>query len=660
MAWKKTRPERSATPIARPQEAWLLACAVLTLAPHVQHAPTWLGLATGAALGWRALLWWLRRPLPTRWLLTLLVLAGTIGVFATYRQLFGKDPGVALLIMFLALKLLELRSVRDALAAVFLCYFLLLTHFLNDQEIEVAAITLAALLVITAALASLNRAAGKPGSQLRLAAAMLAQATPFMLILFLLFPRVQGPLWGLPVDAYSGLTGLSETMSPGSISGLSVSGAIAFRARFEGTPPAQNLLYWRGPVLRFFDGRVWRAGPESLLSELPYEAAESGLAYTVTLEPHNKPWLFALELPAMLPPESRMRGDYQLLARSLIRNRIRYEMRSIPTLAPGADLSPREIKANLLLPAQVNPRARALAASWRQRLGDDAAIVREALTHFRREGFIYTLSPPVLGDNSMDEFLFNTRRGFCEHYASAFVFLMRAADVPARVVTGYQGGEFNPVDGHLIVRQSDAHAWAEVWFGARGWQRVDPTAAIAPNRIESGLAAAIPEGEALPLAARADLAWLRGLRYRWEAMNNSWNQWVLGYNPERQREVLARLGMREPDWQRMTAAMATLSGLVMLLLVAWALRRRSRMDPALAAWNRLSRRLARIGLARQAWEGPADYARRVARTRPSLGPDVESIARLYAALRYGRGSDAGGLARMKRLIARLDTASGPS
>lgn len=660
MAWKKTRPERSATPIARPQEAWLLACAVLTLAPHVQHAPTWLGLATGAALGWRALLWWLRRPLPTRWLLTLLVLAGTIGVFATYRQLFGKDPGVALLIMFLALKLLELRSVRDALAAVFLCYFLLLTHFLNDQEIEVAAITLAALLVITAALASLNRAAGKPGSQLRLAAAMLAQATPFMLILFLLFPRVQGPLWGLPVNAYSGLTGLSETMSPGSISGLSVSGAIAFRARFEGTPPAQNLLYWRGPVLRFFDGRVWRAGPESLLSELPYEAAESGLAYTVTLEPHNKPWLFALELPAMLPPESRMRGDYQLLARSLIRNRIRYEMRSIPTLAPGADLSPREIKANLLLPAQVNPRARALAASWRQRLGDDAAIVREALTHFRREGFIYTLSPPVLGDNSMDEFLFNTRRGFCEHYASAFVFLMRAADVPARVVTGYQGGEFNPVDGHLIVRQSDAHAWAEVWFGARGWQRVDPTAAIAPNRIESGLAAAIPEGEALPLAARADLAWLRGLRYRWEAMNNSWNQWVLGYNPERQREVLARLGMREPDWQRMTAAMATLSGLVMLLLVAWALRRRSRMDPALAAWNRLSRRLARIGLARQAWEGPADYARRVARTRPSLGPDVESIARLYAALRYGRGSDAGGLARMKRLIARLDTASGPS
>lgn len=655
MGWKN-KPERASTPIQRTQEPWLFACALLTLAPHAPHAPLWLSLATTATLAWRALLWWRHWPLPPRWLLTLLVLAGTIGVFATFRQIFGKDPGVALLIMFLALKLLELRSVRDALAAVFLCYFLLLTHFLNDQEIEVAGLTLAALLTATAALASLGRPGGSPGRHVRLAATMLAQATPFMLILFLLFPRVQGPLWGLPVDAFSGLTGLSETMAPGSISGLSLSGAIAFRARFEGPPPAQPLLYWRGPVLRFFDGRTWRAGPESLLAELPYAVDQPGLSYTVTLEPHNKPWLFALELPAVLPPESRMRGDYQLLARALVRQRMRYEMRSIPGLMPGADLSVREVKTNLLLPAQVNPRARQLAAEWRERLGDDRAILREALAYFRRQGFIYTLSPPPLADNSMDAFLFETRRGFCEHFASAFVFLMRAAGVPARVVTGYQGGEFNPVDSHLIIRQSDAHAWAEVWFAGRGWERVDPTAAIAPNRIEAGLAAAVPAGEALPLAARADLPWLRNLRYRWEAMNNSWNQWVLGYNPERQREVLSRLGMREPDWQRMTVALATLCGLVMLVLVAWALRRRTRVEPALAAWNRLSRKLARLGLARLAWEGPSDYARRVARQAPRLAPEVGRIAQLYAGLRYGCQADPADLARMKALIAQLDTA----
>ena len=655
MAWRRPRP--ASAPIARTQEPWLIACALLTLAPHAQYAPLWLSIVTAIALAWRAAIWWLRRALPPRWLLTALVVGGTLAVFATYRQLFGKDPGVALLIIFLALKLLELRSVRDALAAVFLCYFLLLTHFLNAQEIENAATTVAALLVITAALASLSRAGRGIGGNLRLAALMLAQAVPFMLILFLLFPRVEGPLWGLPIDAYSGLTGLSDTMSPGSISGLSVSGAIAFRARFDDPTPPRNTLYWRGPVLRFFDGRTWRSGPQPLLDELPYETDGAAVAYSITLEPHNKPWLFALELPSTLPTDSRLSGDYQLLARRPVRNRIRYEMRSVPGLMAGKLLAAQAIKSNLLLPPEVNPRARELAAGWRRQLDDDEAIIREMLQYLRRQPFVYTLSPPPLGANSVDDFLFETRRGFCEHYASAFVFMMRAAGVPARVVTGYQGGESNPVDGYLIVRQSDAHAWTEVWLKGRGWLRIDPTAAIAPGRIESGLAAAVAADEAIPFAARSDLSFLRDLRFRWEAMNNSWNQWVLGYNPERQREVLSRLGMRQPDWQRMTAAMATLGGLVMLLLTAWALHQRTRIDPLLSAWNRLGRKLARAGLARHGWEGPRDYARRVAHARPALGAQVEHIAQLYIALRYGRGADAGGLAELKRLIARLDLAS---
>jgi transglutaminase-like putative cysteine protease len=654
----KTAHKPKPAPLARASEPWLVACAALTLSPHAAHAPLWLSLSAGAGLAWRGLIWWRRWALPPRWLLTLLVLAGSIAVLASYRQFFGKDPGVALLIIFLTLKLLELRSVRDGLAALFLCYFLLLTHFLYEQSMEVAGVTLSALVMITAALASLAHAGRSPLAHLRLSGLMLAQALPFMLAIFLLFPRVQGPLWGLPMDAYSGLTGLSDTMSPGSISELSLSGAIAFRAKFEGDPPPQNMLYWRGPVLRHFDGRTWRAGRQTVAQGLPYEHEGRGIPYAVTLEPHNKPWLFALEMPALLPPETLISGEYQLLARTPVRTRVRYELRSHVGLTPGMDAASEILRANLQLPDGINPRSRELAAEWRRMLGDDEAVIRQMLNHFRQQAFIYTLTPPLLGKNSIDEFLFETRRGFCEHYAAAFVFTMRAAGIPARVVTGYQGGEHNPVDGYLIVRQSDAHAWAEAWIAKKGWVRVDPTAAIAPTRIEAGLASASPEGYPIPFIERADLAWLRELRFRWEAMNNSWNQWVLGYNPQRQRELLSRLGMHEPDWKGMTAALAVICGLLMLALTAWTLHRRIRLDPVLRAWNGLSRKLGRDGLARHTWEGPSDYARRVARARPQLAAAIERIAALYIALRYDQktsSTDDGKelLRELKHLIAEM-------
>ena len=632
--------KRPSSPLlARAQVLWLLACAALTLAPDVEHAPLWLTAAVGVALAWRAAIWWRSAELPPRWLLTFLVAAGSMGVFLTYRQFFGKDPGVALLILFLALKLLEMRRVRDGLAVIFLCYFLLLTHFLNEQGLEVAGLTLAALVVITAALASLAHAGQSVLAYLRLSALMLAQAGPFMLVLFLLFPRVQGPLWGMPADAYSGMSGLSDTMSPGSISNLSLSSEIAFRVRFEGEVPPKHLLYWRGPVLRLFDGRTWRAGVQQAKVSLPDTAPGETVRYAVTLEPHNKHWLFALEMPAVPPPGAIVSGEYQVLSKLPVRSRLRYAMQSRPDSASGTDESKAILRNHLNLPAN-NPRTRALAEQWRREMGQEAgqdeAVIRRMLDHFRQESFFYTLTPPLLGENSIDQFLFETRRGFCEHYASAFVFAMRAAGIPARVVTGYQGGERNPVDDYLIVRQSDAHAWAEVWLEGKGWLRVDPTAAVAPSRIEAGLASAMPAGEPLPFLVRADLSWLRQIRFRWDAVTNSWNQWVLGYNPERQREVLSRFGMREPDWKAMTAVMAALCGLLLLGLTAWALHKRVRLDPTVRAWNRLSRKLARIGLARQDWEGPADYAHRIALARPELAHHMSAIAALFIDLRYGK------------------------
>lgn len=647
------RAKRGSPVLARTQEPWLFACAVLTLLPGVEHAPAWLNAAVGMAVAWRVAIWWRRAALPPRWLLSFLVVAGSVGIFLTYRQFFGKDPGIGLLILFLALKLLEMRRVRDGLAVIFLCYFLLLTHFLNAQGLEVAGLTLAALVVITAALASLGHAARPVLAHLRLSALLLAQATPFMLILFLLFPRVQGPLWGLPVDAYSGMSGLSDTMSPGSISNLSLSAEIAFRVKFEGDVPPQQALYWRGPVLNAYDGQTWRAAPRQEKVSLPDTAANQVVRYAVTLEPHNKPWMFALEMPASLPPGARLTHDYQVLSKAPVRSRLRYEMLSYPEYRAGMDESGTSLNKYLELPAN-NPRTRALAGQWRRELAADEAIIGRMLEHFRRESYFYTLTPPLLGENSVDQFLFETRRGFCEHFASSFVIAMRAAGIPARIVTGYQGGERNPVDGYLIVRQSDAHAWAEVWLEGKGWVRVDPTAAIAPNRIEAGLASAMPVGEPLPFLVRSNLSWLRQIRFRWEAVTNTWNQWVLGYTPERQRDVLARLGMRAPDWKAMTALMAALCGLLLLALTAWALHRHVRVDPTVRAWNRLSRKLAPIGLARQSWEGPADYVRRVASVRPELGRSMEAIASLYIGLRYGKHNDRATQRKLREMITQLE------
>jgi len=637
-------------PLAPQHALWLIACALLTLAPQVEHTPAWLIAVCAAGLLWRTLIWRQRWPLPSRWLLTLFVVAGSAAIFVQYQHFFGKDPGVALLTLFLVLKLLELRSVRDALAALFLCYFLLLTQFFYAQDIAVAAMTGVALVVITAALAALAHPLRPPQAHLRLAGLMLTQALPFMLVLFVLFPRVQGPLWGLPVDAYSGMSGLSDTMSPGSIAELSLSSAIAFRARFEGEAPPQQQLYWRGPVMRQFDGRSWHAERPSTANKLPYTATGKQINYAVTLEPHNKPWLFALELPASLPPDALISADFQLLAKTPVRARLRYEMRSELGLIAGGDEPPESLKANLLLPPG-NPRTRALAATWRRESQDDDAVVLRALRFFRDEPFAYTLSPPLLGKNSMDDFLFDTRRGFCEHYAAAFVFAMRAAGIPARVVTGYQGGEKNPVDDYLIVRQSDAHAWAEVWLPKRGWQRVDPTAAVAPSRVEMGLASAMPAGEPLPMLMRKQFSWLREMRFRWEATSNTWNQWVLGYNPERQREVLSRLGMREPDWRSMTAALSALCGLLMLALTAWALRQHQRQDAAQWAWNRLSHKLAPLKLARRSDEGPLAYAERVGKRAPHLAASIKAMADLYIALRYAATPAPPDLASKTRLAA---------
>ncbi|HMV52084.1 MAG TPA: DUF3488 and transglutaminase-like domain-containing protein [Rhodocyclaceae bacterium] len=636
----------------RVRALWLGASVLLTLAPHAANLPAWLSAFAAlmmACNGWIAMR---GMRLPSRPLLLVAAICIVAGVLMTYHTPVGREPGVALLAAFVSLKLLEVREARDGYVVILLCYFMQLTQFFASQGIATAGLTLLGTLVTTAALTTLNSDRLAPRERLRLSGLMLGQAVPFMLVLFVLFPRIDKPLWGVPGDGAGGMTGLSETMTPGSISDLSLSGGMAFRARFEGAVPPPRQRYWRGPVMSDFDGRTWRVGTTRLLDRARHKPNGPRIAYEVTLEPHNRPWLFALELPGVPPEDALMLNDYQVVAKAAVRTRMRYAMSAYPQASALDGGDEWMLGSALRLPGEVNPRTRELARALRENNDDPAAILAAGLKFFVNGGFSYTLEPPLLGKHSVDEFLFDTRRGFCEHFASSFVFLMRAAGVPARVVTGYQGGEVNPIDGYLEVRQSDAHAWAEVWVAGRGWQRVDPTATVAPSRVQSGLALAVPETEALPLALRPSYSWMRELRFRFDAVNNAWNQWVLGYNPLRQKELLSRLGMHAPDWYSMTMAMSILCGALIIGLLGWALLQRVRIDPLQRAWNRLSQRLAPAGLERKPWEGPLAYADRVASARPALADTMRDIANDYAGLRY-RGDGTGSREAIGRLLDKI-------
>ncbi len=629
---------------------WLLAGLALVAAPHTPRLPWWLNLIALILVAWRIYLGWGERLLPKKWLLTLFVAGGMFGVYFTYRTIFGRDSGVALLVLFLSLKLLELHNQRDAMVLILLTYFLALTNFFYSQTLPTAGLMFASVLVNTASLVNFAAPGRALRANLRTAGTLLVQAGPVMLILFFLFPRVQGPLWGLPQDAYSGVTGLSDSMSPGAISRLSQSDSIAFRVKFEKDAPPRRQLYWRGPVFWYFDGRTWRPGAYRPFGQLNYEATGTPYDYEITLEPHNHNWLFALELAAKIPPNAGVTTDYMLISRTPVRNRLRYDMRSYTNFTQRGEDDPDEFKPGLQLPRGFNPRARRLAEEWAASAKTDAAIAQQALSYFREEGFVYTLEPPLLGRNSVDEFLFGTKSGFCEHYASSFVFLMRAAGVPARVVTGYQGGEINPVDQYMVVRQSDAHAWAEVWLKGRGWVRFDPTAAASPARVESGVVAAVPATDPLPLMARTTLVWLREMRYNWDALANKWNQLVLGYNPERQREFLTSFGMSEPNWENMALTLLWGVGGLLALLTAWLLRRIRTVDPVQRLWLRFCAKLGKKGSPRSPHEGPADFVERAARRYPANAKLIHAIGERYLALRYGELADPRMLAELRVLV----------
>lgn len=641
---------KAARPVSEPVLHWIAAAVIVAAVPHVPGLPLWISVLIPGAIGVRLAL---RRP-PPRWLLIPVVMAVFAAVLLQYRTLSGADAGGAFFAAMVALKFLESRDHRDAGLLVCLTYFLATTVFLTDQSIPMAGYVLASTALTTIALITLAAPAGPPvGVRIRRAVGLLVQALPIMLVLFLLFPRISGPLWGIGDEPESARTGLDDTMAPGSISELLISSEVAFRAQFGGDIPPPSQRYWRGPVLWQFDGRAWTQGEARVRAAPTIERQGEPVEYTVILQPSGRNWVLGLDLPVAQPEGTYLTTGHNLVRRQRINNVTFYRLESVSDYRMEPELpADRRLRA-LELPAGVAPRARALARRWADAAPGPAAIVERALGLFRQQEFYYTLTPPRLDGDTVDAFLFESRRGFCEHYAGAFVFLMRAAGVPARVVTGYQGGEVNELGEYVIVRQSDAHAWAEVWLPGRGWVRVDPTGAVSPDRIERGIGNVAGADETLAGLSRPGEGVWRELALAWDSINHGWNRLVVGYGPELQERLLRHVGLDALG--RYALSLVTVVAAVLAMAVVWLLASRLQpdADPVVRQWRRALARLRHAGLEPSPTEAPTELARRVARRRPDLAAAIGRIVRLYNRLRYAPRASPGDLERLQREVARF-------
>lgn len=591
---------------------WLLGMLAMVLAPHAERLPWWANLGAVGALAWRARLAWTDGPLPKRWLLAVMLGALLAMTWLTYRTLIGREPGITLVVVLTTLKCLELRARRDSLVCLYLGFFLILTQFFYSQGIGTAVLMLVAVWGLLTSLVMGQRPLGRPPiiDVGRDALRAMAWGLPLMVVLFVLFPRF-GPLWALPTDN-KGRTGLSDTLSLGQVAELALDDSIALRVRFEGKAPTPEQLYFRGPTLDRFDGKVWRPGAPILP---PPVMSGTSIAYEITLEPSPLPNLPLLEgtvqAQVIAGADASVRTEQSGLGwerRGGHGRRMLLRAQAQPHWHWPDPLAEHWQRYWTALPPRSNPGTIAWAQQLRQqvqqRQADAQAIppaqvlANAVMQHIRTAGYSYTLSPGLPAQSTphlIDAFWLQQKEGFCEHFATAFVVVMRAMGVPARVVTGYQGAELNPVDGQYIVRNSSAHAWAEFWQPGRGWVRADPTAAVAPERVQRAPRPTPFAGLPGPLS-QLDPGALRRMRDLWDAVDNRWNVWVLQYARGEQMALLKSLGWPQPDLQTLIQALGWGLGLAggLAALIAWWTRERTPRQPWLEPLRRVHRALSRL------------------------------------------------------------------
>lgn len=636
----------------------LLVALSVALVPHLPHLPLWVILWCGVAWGYLFLTTTYHLPRPGKIARLILTAGGVLGVLWTSGVSLDRDSSVGLLWIMASIKPMEINAHRDKVVTIFLTYFLAVSCLFFSSSLAVGLYMAVSIGITTAVLIHIQHPDGRLSGKLGLSARLMLKALPLTLILFVVFPRIHGSLWGVRSTTQA-FSGFSDSLAPGNVTSLVRNNDIAFRAKFDHQAPSPEHLYWRGLVFWIFDGRAWHRSDNTVNIALPIKGHNSR-QYAITLEPHNQRWLFALDLPYNSAPNTIRLSDQTLSSRWRVRQRLQYRLKSYLSYTTGP-LWEWE-SAALQMPRNTNPAAVALAHQWRGASANPAQIVDTALNYFRSQDFSYTLNPPPLGHEPIDDFLFRTRKGYCEHYASAFAFLMRAAGIPARLVAGYLGGEFNPLGEYLIVRQSDAHVWVEVWLSGKGWVRSDPTLAVAPQRAEQGLAAALPPDERSVLGSLEALGplakhWIN-IRFGWDALNNQWNKWVLGYSSNRQKTLLANFGLQADTRKGLAIAMILATAAMGLIALGYFLNLSKKTSPQPDAvqksYLKFCAKLARTGLARKPSQGPLDYSAMVGALRPDLEPGAAEIVSLYIKLRYGRGGDRGEIKRLKAMVSRFD------
>ena len=647
--------------IPRNSLVWMLAAQIAVIVPHVPRLPVWVTLICVGCGLWRVMVYQGRWSYPGRWTKVVFVIAGLVGIGVGYQgRVYGLEPAVALLVIAFVLKLLEMQHKRDAYIVILLGYFVAITEFLFFQSIPYALYILFSVVLITAALIGLNQTQShrQPLKTLKLAATLMVQSIPMMLVLFVLFPRIS-PLWTVPLESQAAKSGVTDRMSPGDIASLSLSPELAFKASFNGPVPGPSQLYWRGLVLENYDGKtwtrrtnltdgIWRDSQTMPVWAKHIERLGNTQSYSIILEPTRQNWLFSLAAADLSAnADIAMLDDYTLayVHRRGVTTKFKYAVTSDLEYRLETDLSDEVRQRTTNLPSGSNPRARELANLLYAAATSDADYVNRVLIYYADEEFVYTLAPPVLGDNDIDEFLFDSQRGFCEHYAGSFVFMMRTAGIPARIVLGYQGGEYNALANYIAVHQFDAHSWAEVWYEGRGWVRVDPTRMVSPERIQRGLESAVADENTFlansPLSwlKYRQLLWLQDLRQQLDAIGHYWDNWVVGYNPRTQLEFLSTY-FENINASRLGLLMLTTFFVLLGIVALFVLRtRNTRLLTAVdQQYLRFCQLLAKQGLVRQTGEGPWSYNERVSQTRPDLAPVVTRVTREYTRMNYDLGA----------------------
>lgn len=646
---------------------WIIISLFALVAPHAGRLPVWVLAAYVVAVVWRLQVHRGRWSFPGRWVKLAMAVSSFGGIYASYGTIIGLEPTVALLLTAFALKFIELSQRKDAYVLLFLGYFICITEFLFSQDLLITLYSMLTVLLVTTALIALHQ----PGqnrfnrSSIKLAGVMLLQAVPLMIVLFFVFPRF-GPLWTVPIKTHAAKTGMSDSMKPGDVATLSQSADVAFRVKFDGDIPAKSSLYWRGLVFSRLEQDVWSGlGYYDIPvgEQRPEEIAVAGkpLRYSVIIEPTQQNWLYGLRYARARSAGVLQSADYRLVSPAPLETEYMYRVDSWTDVPVEVQLSDWRRQTETKLPPQGNPRTRELALDLRAAAAGDQQFIDKVLDTFSSESFVYTLRPGRLaGVDSIDQFMFQSRRGFCEHYASAFVYMMRAAGVPARVVAGYQGGEINPVNRTVIVHQFDAHAWAEVWLQDQGWVRVDPTNAVSPLRIEMGLEEAMAaEGSFLSAAPLSPLRFrgiplLNQLRLRYDALTYRWQSWVVGFDSEQQFDLLHSFFGEISA--RVFATLLLGSWALVLIPVAISLLMKRDTRPV----NRLDKhyrlfcdRMARLGLVRAPGETPDQFLTRAEEALPAFADKLQRITGLYSDLAYAGQKDEAQLARFTRAVNRF-------